>query len=216
MCEGSRLRWPRYLASTQYALNTAVHTTTGVQPHFAFFSRHVERQVGPSGPLIENDSDDSLKVAHEAIRETSARMSKGYREKVNDHRKEECVKVGDLTWVRVEIPEPGTSRKLNPKWKGPYKVIEVIRGGAAYELVNPFDEEDTLRRAAEKVKRYIPRDLLILEQSTSGEDNSPLCTTTEDSTLLDLSDLGVEEVEGATALPRYPSRTRKPVVRMDL
>ena len=48
----------------------------------------------------------------------------------NRKRRTESVEEGSLVWVRNETINPGTSRKLNPRWTGPFKVTEVYRDGA--------------------------------------------------------------------------------------
>ncbi len=39
LCQRYPLPWPKLLLQCQSILNTAVHTTTGVSPYYAFFSR---------------------------------------------------------------------------------------------------------------------------------------------------------------------------------
>ena len=170
MTQGYPNRWTEYLKFAQYALNTSVHTAIGVQPHFAFFSRHVARPFSAAWPVIENDSVEGVGAAHELIRRTNAKMSEQFRDYANKGRKEEKVNVNDLVYVQVEKTIPGTARKLNPKWYGPYTVIKVFRDGGAYLLQNPFDEDNVIKRAAEKVKRCVERDRLIEEsESKYGE-----------------------------------------------
>ena len=53
MSEQSPLSWPKYLDDAAHALNTAVHATTGAQPYFAFFSRHMRRYVGVPLPTTQ-------------------------------------------------------------------------------------------------------------------------------------------------------------------
>ena len=59
--------------------------------------------------------------------------------------------MGQLVWVRIEETLPHTARKLNPNWRGPYRITRVKGGGRAYELECPF-EGTILERAAEKLK----------------------------------------------------------------
>ena len=56
---------------------------------------------------------------------------------------------------------PCTSRKLNPKWAGPYKTIEVFRDGGAYLLENIFTGQK-VQRAAEKIKPYVGKEEWLL------------------------------------------------------
>ena len=111
--------------------------------------------------MVENDSEEGILKAHELIRKTNAKMSEKFRNQANQKRKDEVVKINDLVYVRIEKTIPGTSVKLNPKWHGPFTVVKVLRNGSAYELQNPFEEDVVIRRAAEKVKRFVDRQELI-------------------------------------------------------
>ena len=64
------------------------------------------------------------------------------------------MKDGSLVWVKNETQIPGTSRKLNIKWCGPFKVTECVRNGSAYVLKNVFDET-IIERTANKIKPFV-------------------------------------------------------------
>ena len=152
LCAGHPLKWPQYLPSCQAVLNHAVHTSTGVQPYFAFFGRHAPRKVGAPLPGVPGEPE-GLQVAHEVVQATHKTLTRRYREVANRHRKNQAVRVGSLVWVRKEVLNPGVCRKLQPKWDGPYRVVEVLREGGAYILENLFTGQK-VQRTAEKVKPY--------------------------------------------------------------
>ena len=54
-------------------------------------------------------------------------------------------------------------KKLGIKWLGPYKITEVMRDGSAYVLENTFDGKQ-IQRAAEKIKKYVGQDRLLVDQ----------------------------------------------------
>lgn len=56
-----------------------------MQYHSVFF-RRVETQVCKCSPKIENDSDDSLNVAHELIQKKVNRKTKDFRQGVNEQK----------------------------------------------------------------------------------------------------------------------------------
>lgn len=172
LCKGHPLKWPRYLAETQRVMNTAVHSTLGVQPHYAFFNRHAPRHVGVNLPTIETDGRaEAISVAREVIKETMATNTRKYRAIANRNRKTQSVEKGDKVWVRNETPKPGTSQKLNYRWVGPYEVLEVIREGSAYRLKHAFDHSE-IQRAAEKVKPYVGEEIWLVEPEVHvDEDN---------------------------------------------
>ena len=89
-------------------------------------------------------------------------MAWKFRTVANRKRKTETVEVNDLVWVHKEHTVPGTAQKLNVKWTGPYKVIEKVRDGAKYVLRNLFND-NTIERAAEKVKPYWGKEEWIVE-----------------------------------------------------
>ena len=168
LCAGHPQRWPQYLPSCQTALNHAVHTSTGAQPYFAFFGRHAPRKVGALLPSVPGDPE-GLKVAHEVIQATHKSLTRRYREVANRNRKNAAVEVNTLVWVRRETISPGVCRKLQPKWDGPYRVIEVIRHGGAYLLENLVTGQK-VQRTAEKVKPYHgPEEWLLQTESMDCE-----------------------------------------------
>ncbi len=131
-------------------LNLAVHTTSGEQPYFAVFSCRPLCQVGVHLPAIEG-TEVGIAEAHAILRETHQKMARKFRAVANRGHINQKVGERSLVWVKSEGSLPGTCKKLNLKWLGPYQVIEVIRGGSVYVLENVFDER-ILQRAVEKVK----------------------------------------------------------------
>lgn len=152
LCKGYPLRWPHMLQHVQLVMDTAIHSTTGQTPYYAFFSRHPPRNIGV--PLDQVDSDEEGRVlAHELLKQTHLNMSRKFRAVANRNRVNQRVENNALVWVKAETLLPGASRKLQTKWIGPYRVSETIRDGSAYRLVNVFDRSE-IQRAADKVKPY--------------------------------------------------------------
>ena len=90
------------------------------------------------------------------------KMSRKYRSVANRKRKEQKVKVDALVWVKRETTEQGVCKKLGVRWDGPYRVVEVMRGGGAYTVQNPFTGQ-RLQRAAEKIKPFQGDEQWLLE-----------------------------------------------------
>ncbi len=109
LCQGHPLRWPTLLQPCQIIMNQAIHTSTGQQPYFAFFSRHPPRLAEAALPSIDGDEDD-LTAAHALIRETHQKMSRRYRDVANRARKNQRVERGALVWVKSETTVPGTCK----------------------------------------------------------------------------------------------------------
>ena len=153
--------WPNHIQETAKALNEAVHTSLGTSPFYAFYGRHPNREVGqlqlPADEEIE--TRDKLQVK-ELIKETMKRTTERYLRTANSSRKNTTLTSGSLVWVYVEEPLPNTAVKLNRKWRGPYRIVEVVDGGRAYRLENVFDGSE-MKRAAEKLKAYVERDAIM-------------------------------------------------------
>ncbi len=151
LCQDHPLRWPKLLQTCQAVMNEAIHSTTGQRPYFAFFGRHPARVIGTRLPGIDG-TEDGVAEAHAILKETHLRMARRYRNVAN-RRRNQAVAQGSLVWVQKESTVPGTSRKLNVKWLGPYRVIEVIRDGGVYLLENLFTHQ-AVQRATDKIKPY--------------------------------------------------------------
>ena len=170
LCEGSPNRWPRLLSTCERIMNQAVHSTTGCQPYFAFLGRHPVRSVGARLPEFEVDRQD-LRLAHESILATSARQLQSYRKAKNVVKADEPLAVASWVWVRLETTKPGTSRKLNDKWAGPYEVVEVNECSGIYTLKDLQEPGSQVYRAADKLKPYIaaPEEYLVDDRVLSPE-----------------------------------------------
>ena len=164
LCDGYPHQWPKYLGETQRVLNTAVHTTLGEQPHYVFFSRRAPRQISSTLPSFDEEiSYPAIEKAHEVVQATHREMAKKFVDSANRKRRNETVEQGSLVWVKEETVIPNTSRKLNQKWRGPYRVLEVMRDGAKYKLESLFDQT-VIERAAEKVKPYYRSEQWLIEE----------------------------------------------------
>ncbi len=57
---------------------------------------------------------------------------------------------------------PGTCRKLNVKWDGVYRVLEVVMDGSVHVLEN-LHTGQRVQRAAEQVKPYVGSEEWLVE-----------------------------------------------------
>ncbi len=175
LCQGHPLRWPKLLQTCQAMMNEAIHSTTGQSPYFAFCGRHPARAIGARLPGIDG-AEDGVAEAHAILKETHLKMARRYRNVANRRRRNQSDGQGSLMWIRNESTVPGTSRKLNVKWLGFFRVIEVIRDGGAYLLENVFTHQKC-QRAADKVNPYYSEEEWILEPQEvivpEAEDSEP-------------------------------------------
>lgn len=176
MCQGHPYQWPKFVGDVQRVLNCSIHATTGEQPHFSFFSRRPFRQILTELPSMDDDTTDSdIVKAHEIIQKTSSEMSKHYIHIANRNRVNKAVVVDSLVWVKNETQVPGTSKKLNVKWLGPYKVVEVVRDGSTYLLKNVFND-NLIERAANKVKPYYGDEQWLINMQEHSENVPDIIT----------------------------------------
>ena len=161
LCRGHPHRWPSLLNQCQRALNSSVHTSTSTTPYMAFFNRPPMRGPESQFPLVRNPDCDYHKLK-EMIKSASIKSQRQYRAYANRRKRRESVGKGALVWVKREAPIPGTATKLNSKWLGPFKVVEVLQGGSMYIVENPYDGARK-QRAAEKIRPYVSETNLIHE-----------------------------------------------------
>lgn len=159
LCEGYPNRWPQFLSRCQNLMNRAVHMATQVTPYYAMFNRHPKLAVAEQGPCVTDEEADLDRI-RDIIVEASRQSQRRYRALANRNRGRETVAVGSYAWVRTEHTIPGTASKLNPRWRGPYKIIEVLQDGLAYMCENQFTGQ-RIQRAAEKVRPYVARQGII-------------------------------------------------------
>ncbi|MPC78461.1 hypothetical protein E2C01_072947 [Portunus trituberculatus] len=150
-------------------MNLAIHSSTGVSHYVTFFARQPPRSVTAPLLTVQSENSDAQKLKR-FIKDASVSSQRRYRAVANRKRREEKVSIGSLVWVKSETQLPGTSTKLNAKWKGPFRVSEVIRHGQLYVVEDSYTGK-LVQRAAEKVKPYVSRSEIIpeLEEEQTDE-----------------------------------------------
>lgn len=122
--------WDECVSEIQWSLNNTLNKGIGKTPSQALFGLDL---VGTSNSLINlNIIDDSDNMGNdvENIREEIAqhieKNQSEQKKRFDKSRKKVLLKVGDLVRVEREIPSTGKSRKLVPKLRGPYRIVEVF------------------------------------------------------------------------------------------
>ena len=134
--------WHELLPILEFACNNAVHSSTGQTPFFLNYGRH------PSTPLDRGFGRDHVPAAkdytvamQEAQRDARAYLLKAQQRQksyADTRRRELIFAVGDkvlLSTKNLRLATPG-SRKLLPRYVGPFEVIQRV-GEVAYKLALP-------------------------------------------------------------------------------
>jgi len=132
--------WDKYIAPVLFAYRTNRHSTTRITPFYLVYGReaklptdnttieeerhvinHIETQVDQL-PLIRNQAQRKI---HEEQQKQKDR---------HDHKiKQKLFQVDDQVLYYRAMLDKQWSKKLEPKWKGPYAIHKII-GNGAYQL----------------------------------------------------------------------------------
>jgi len=120
--------WPAYLPSVMSVYRMIVHSVTGMTPNMAMFGR---------GTLLNNSDchttwwtifvisfHDTLRQAHESIRQTTQSAAKTQKSYFDQHVKGSPFAVGQLVWLYWPRPPiRQQKRKLQHVWTEPWKIL---------------------------------------------------------------------------------------------
>lgn len=118
--------WDIHLPSCTFALNTAVHASTQYSPYQIVFGRQPTLPIDvlfdvPSIPYVEK----SQKV-RDKVKENLLHAQQLYASKYNAKRSVKNYPVNSKVMIADWAPKPGLSKKLLPKFKGPYRILKQI------------------------------------------------------------------------------------------
>ncbi|POM81915.1 Hypothetical protein PHPALM_54 [Phytophthora palmivora] len=160
--------WDVHLANAEFAINSAVNSSIkmspfeadlGYVPHnpltaVAASSRRRLRGGRQQGTKFTEHQEAVLRQCQEALEDAQAPMADVY----DRGRKEQVFKIGDQVYLstkNLDIAHAGfpNSRKLGPKWIGPYSVVRTYEPNLLSDLklhpvfnIKPYEKTSRLSR----------------------------------------------------------------------
>ena len=147
--------WDLLLPYIMRSVRASAHQTTAETPNFLMLGREVrlpehllygpEAEKSTSREQYAMDLQKRLDVAHCLLREKQQNI------RTADRQEEPSFKKGQLVWLKNKRFSKGKSQKLQPKYSGPYSVVEVGKNNTYI-----IEQHGRLSREAEtRLKAYI-------------------------------------------------------------
>jgi hypothetical protein len=131
--------WDTLLSRAEFAHNAAYHSSTGQTPFYLNFGFHPRTPPGEKVEDVHPESAAFVERWQSALtfaRKTLIAAQQRQKAFADQRRTEKVFSVGDqvlLSTKYLKIKHAEKSRKLLPKWVGPFKVVQVV-GPVAYKL----------------------------------------------------------------------------------
>ena len=148
--------WDLLLPYIMRSIRASPHQATSETPNFLMMGREVRLPehllYGPdAGETYSREQyaleiQKRLEVAHDLLRKSQLTI------RTNDRQERPSFNIGQLVWLRTKRFSKGSSQKLQPKYSGPYTVLEV---GKNHTYL--IEQHGRISREAEsRLKAYIP------------------------------------------------------------
>lgn len=129
--------WDEKVSEVQWGLNNTINQGTGKTPAQGLFGMQLigegDASLRASIDLDEDRSVVDLQTIRKEVSEHIEKNQANQKKRYDRHRKRVTFNVGDLVRIEREIPATGQSRKLIPRYQGPYRVTQVINNDR-YEI----------------------------------------------------------------------------------
>ncbi|KAL2695022.1 hypothetical protein AAEP93_005845, partial [Penicillium crustosum] len=136
--------WPTLLRSAEYACNNAPNATTGMSPFQALLGFNPNFQIRAEDGSVEKEAPaaqyrfEKLTELREKLQISWRKATESQAAHYNKRHQEMAFKRNDLVTLstkNLRLKE-GTTKKLSPRWIGPFRILECI-GKQAYRLRLP-------------------------------------------------------------------------------
>ncbi len=126
--------WEQLLPQAVFAMNTSVHTSTGISPFRVLFGRdpstplHLiygdpnNRKQYPGAAQFADELQERLSASHQAVRKELQRAVERRRRQYQGN--QQIYQPGQLVWLFSPALTPGLSKKLQTFWTGPWTIIQ--------------------------------------------------------------------------------------------
>ena len=126
--------WDKYLVDFEVAYNSAINATTTFTPFYLNYGIHPKTvplnllsALHPAATKFLQNMQQAVVNAQEQIKKSNGSTARY----VNQKRRPSSFQVGDKVWLSTKnlaLEDGARSRKLNPKYCGPFKITEDING----------------------------------------------------------------------------------------
>jgi hypothetical protein len=138
--------WDKWLHMIEFAYNQNIHSSIGVSPFYALYGQECRTPVSLSTPSTKFESINDMIREMNEIRESIKLAMKSAQDRAKHYADKKRIfrefEVGDKVFLKVTPQRSrlklGKSRKLSPRFCGPFEILKRI-GPVAYELKLPDD-----------------------------------------------------------------------------
>lgn len=207
--------WHQLLPAAAFAINTSENFSTGFSPFYLTYGRTPQTPLEAPFDVVTLPDDyiRRLQSCRETVKFRLLESQEKTRTIFNKSHKPVTYKAGDLVMISYpQLAQDGVSRKLAPKYKGPYKITKQL-SDLNYE-VTPIDKEGksqivNIRRFKPFEER--PADLIYSSDIQADFNIDPIVN--ENSEAIPDPDFPatVAPRQENTAEPNYRTRFKKPV-----
>jgi hypothetical protein len=177
--------WSVWVPVVAFCYNTSFHSATGETPFYAVFQRdaHITTDLyRPDRVRYNVDTNYAAALAHRMQRTYTA-MTSSLEEAArkrehfyNARAKPNTFLPGDVVYLKVDFFPQHLSKKLCPKYTGPYRLLKLVGPvNAEVQLINPATRKDNTPRLVHvnKLKWVPPRTCTVEPNEVSAPSAPP-------------------------------------------